>query len=217
MEDTYRTKGLRKKMVETVKGCGIKDETVLNALMKVPRHVFLDKAFVETAYENRAFSIGEGQTISQPYTVAYQTVLLDIKPGDKVLEVGTGSGYQAAILAEMGAQVYTLERIRKLFDRTRPLLKSMGYKQIRCFHADGFEGLPGLAPFDKIIITAAAPEIPEKLMKQLSIGGIMIIPYGEGGTQKMIKIIRIGEDEYKQEELDDFSFVPMLKGKTDLS
>lgn len=215
MEDSYRTKGLRKKMVETVKACGISNQLVLDALMRVPRHVFLDKAFVETAYENRAFSIGEGQTISQPYTVAYQTTLLNIKPGDKILEVGTGSGYQAAVLAEMGAQVYTLERIRKLYDRTKPLLKSMGYKQIRCFHADGFDGLPGLAPFDKIIVTAAAPEIPEKLMKQLTIGGIMIIPYGEGGTQKMIKIVRTSEDAFQQEELDDFSFVPMLKGKTD--
>jgi protein-L-isoaspartate(D-aspartate) O-methyltransferase len=215
MEDSYRTKGLRRKMVETVKGCGITDQRVLEALLKVPRHVFLDKAFVETAYENRAFSIGEGQTISQPYTVAYQTALLDVKPGDRVLEVGTGSGYQAAILAEMGAQVYTLERIKKLYDRTKSLLKSIGYKQIRCFHADGFEGLPGLAPFDKIIITAAAPEIPEKLKKQLSIGGIMIIPYGEGETQKMIKIVRVSEDAFEQEELDSFSFVPMLKGKTD--
>lgn len=215
MEDSYRARGLRKKMVETVKACGITDQAVLDAMMKVPRHAFLDKAFTETAYENRAFAIGEGQTISQPYTVAYQTSLLNVQPGEKILEIGTGSGYQAAILAEMGAQVYTLERIKKLYDRTKPLLKSLGYKQIRCFHADGFEGLPGLAPFDKIIITAAAPEIPEKLLKQLKVGGIMVVPYGEGNSQKMVRITRTSETDFEREELDDFSFVPMLKGKTD--
>lgn len=217
MEDSYRDKGLRKKMVEQVNACGIKDQAVLEALSNVPRHAFLDKAFKEMAYENRAFSIGEGQTISQPYTVAYQTQMLNIQQGDKVLEIGTGSGYQAAVLAEMGAKVYTLERIRKLYERTQPLLKALGYKQIRCFHADGFEGLPGLAPFDKIIITAAAPEIPDTLLQQLAINGIMIVPFGEGNTQKMIRIIRKSASTFEREELEDFSFVPMLKGKTDVA
>jgi len=214
MLDSYRHQGLRKKMIAILESEGISDRKVLEAVGRVPRHVFLDKAFTEIAYENRAFPIGEGQTISHPYTVAYQTQLLEIRPGDRILEIGTGSGYQAAVLAEMGAMVYTLERVKALFDRTRPILKSLGYTKIRCFYGDGFAGLPDLAPFDKVIITAAAPEIPETLLKQMRIGGRMIIPHGEGKVQKMLKISRKGEHDYEQETLDDFSFVPMLRGKT---
>ncbi|MCO5234454.1 MAG: protein-L-isoaspartate(D-aspartate) O-methyltransferase [Chitinophagales bacterium] len=212
MEESHRHYGLRRKLVNVLKTKGISDPGVLEAIGKVPRHAFLDKAFIETAYEDRAFPIGEGQTISHPYTVAYQTQLLEIRKGDRVLEIGTGSGYQAAVLAEMGAQVYSIERIKKLYDHTKPILKSLNYKKIMCFYGDGFLGLPDLAPFDKIIITAAAPEIPEDILRQLKIGGIIIIPYGEGEKQLMLKITRKGDFQFEQETLDTFSFVPMLKG-----
>lgn len=213
MEESNRHHGLRKKMVATIKAMGINDPKVLEAMGKVRRHAFLDEAFMEIAYENRAFPIGEGQTISQPYTVAYQTQLLDIQKNDKILEIGTGSGYQAAVLAEMGAIVYSIERVKKLYNRTQPILKSLKYKNIRCFHGDGFLGIPDLAPFDKIIITAAAPEVPQNILKQLKVGGIMIVPFGEGLTQQMLKITRTSENEFEQETLDSFSFVPMLRGK----
>lgn len=214
MIDSHRHKGLRKKMIAIIESKGIRDEKVLGAIGRVPRHVFLDKAFVEIAYEDRAFPIGEGQTISHPYTVAYQTQLLDIQQGDKILEIGTGSGYQAAVLAEMGAMVYSIERVKALYDRTKPILKGLGYNKIRCFYGDGFVGIPDLAPFDKIIITAAAPEIPETILKQLKVDGLLIIPYGEGQKQQMLKIKRTSEYEFEQETLDSFSFVPMLRGKT---
>lgn len=213
MLDLPRHKGLRKKMIATLAAAGIEDEQVLAAIGRVPRHAFLEQAFTEIAYENRAFPIGEGQTISHPYTVAYQTTLLQLEPGHKVLEIGTGSGYQAAVLAEMGVQLYTLERIRPLYEKTQPLLKALGYTKIRCFHGDGFAGLPALGPFDRIIVTAAAPEIPKTLLAQLKVGGILIIPYGAGKVQKMLRITRQAEQEYEQETLNDFSFVPMLKGK----
>ncbi|MCO5231552.1 MAG: protein-L-isoaspartate(D-aspartate) O-methyltransferase [Chitinophagales bacterium] len=213
MEESHRHYGLRRKLVNLLKTKGINNSDVLNAIGKVPRHAFLDKAFLEFAYEDRAFPIGEGQTISHPYTVAYQTQLLDIQAGDRILEIGTGSGYQAAVLAEMGAQVYSIERIKKLYDRTKPILKSLNYRKIMCFYGDGFLGLPDLAPFDKIIITAAAPEIPETILKQLKIGGVIIIPYGEGEKQLMLRITRTEEYHFEQETLDTFSFVPMLKGK----
>jgi protein-L-isoaspartate(D-aspartate) O-methyltransferase len=213
MLDTPRHKGLRKKMIAGLQAEGIADQRVLEAMSKVPRHAFLDKAFAELAYENRAFTIGQGQTISHPYTVAYQSALLKTEPGMKVLEIGTGSGYQAAVLAELGVQLYTLERIKPLFEKTKPLLKQLGYTKIKCFHKDGFEGLAALGPYDRIIITAAAPEIPKALTDQLAIDGIMIIPLGEGTTQKMLRITKVGPQQFEQETLADFSFVPMLKGE----
>jgi len=215
MEDSHRHKGLRRKMIAVIKSKGIKDVNVLEAMNRVPRHVFLDKAFVEIAYEDRAFPIGSEQTISQPYTVAYQTQLLEVEKGDRILEVGTGSGYQTAVLAEMGARVYTIERVKPLYDKTKPKLKSLGYKQVKCFYGDGFVGLPDLAPFDKIIITAAAPEIPQSLLKQLKEGGWLIIAYGEGETQLMLKIQRVGESDFVQKTFETFSFVPMLRGVTE--
>lgn len=213
MNESHRHKGLRKKMISILEAKGIKDKKVLEAMGRVQRHAFLDKAFLEIAYEDRAFPIGDGQTISHPYTVAYQTQLLEIQQGDRILEIGTGSGYQAAVLAEMGANVYSIERIKKLYDKTKPILKELKYRNIMCFYGDGFVGIPELAPFDKIIITAAAPEIPEAILKQLKVGGILIIPYGEGEQQQMLKITRVSEFEFEQKTLDTFSFVPMLRGK----
>ena len=212
-EDTYRHKGLRKKLVDGIRAKGISDEKVLTAIGKVPRHFFLDSAFDEVAYEDRAFPIGEEQTISQPYTVAYQTQLLDVKSFHKVLEIGTGSAYQATILAEMGAQVYTIERQKKLFEANKefPLLKK--YPSIKFFYGDGFEGLPTYAPFDRIIITAAAPGIPEKLVDQLKAEGKMVIPVGTGDIQRMTRITRLASGALKEEVFDHFSFVPMIEGK----
>ena len=212
-EDTYRHKGLRKKLVDTVKGKGITDERVLTALNNVPRHFFLDSAFDEKAYEDRAFPIGEGQTISQPYTVAYQTQLLEVKPFLKVLEIGTGSGYQAVILAEMGAQVYTIERQKKLFDANKTFVFLKKYLSIKFFYGDGYEGLPTFAPFDRILITAAAPDIPPKLIEQLKPGGMMVIPVGTGEVQRMMRITKLENGALKEEVFDNFSFVPMLEGK----
>lgn len=212
-EDTYRHKGLRKKLVDTVKSKGITDERVLTALNNLPRHFFLDSAFDEKAYEDRAFPIGEGQTISQPYTVAYQTQLLEVKPFLKVLEIGTGSGYQAAILAEMGAQVYTIERQKKLFDENKTFAFLKKYLSIKFFYGDGYEGLPTFAPFDRIIITAAAPDIPPKLIEQLKPGGMMVIPVGTGEVQRMMRITKLENGALKEEVFDNFSFVPMLEGK----
>jgi protein-L-isoaspartate(D-aspartate) O-methyltransferase len=213
-EDTYRHKGLRKKLVDTVRSKGINDEEVLDAINKIPRHFFLDSAFDEKAYEDKAFPIGEGQTISQPYTVAYQTELLELKKFDKVLEIGTGSAYQASVLAEMGVQVYTIERQKKLFESNKlfPYIKK--YTGIKFFYGDGYEGLPTYAPFDKIIITAAAPDIPKKLIEQLKPGGIMVIPVGAGDVQQMKRITKLTSDgDIKEEVFNQFSFVPMLDGK----
>lgn len=218
-EDTYRHKGLRKKLVDIVKSKGITDERVLNALNNVPRHYFLDSAFDELAYEDRAFPIGEGQTISQPYTVAYQSQLLELKPFLKVLEIGTGSAYQAVLLAEMGAQVYTIERQKKLFDQNKTFDFLKKYRSIKFFYGDGYEGLPTYAPFDRVLITAAAPVIPQKLIDQLKPGGMMVIPVGMGDVQRMMRITKLsgvsgGEnDVLKEEVFDNFSFVPMLEGK----
>ncbi|MBK7560764.1 MAG: protein-L-isoaspartate(D-aspartate) O-methyltransferase [Chitinophagaceae bacterium] len=213
-EDTYRHKGLRKKLVQGIHAKGITDDRVLDAVLEVPRHFFLDSAFDEKAYEDRAFPIGEGQTISQPYTVAYQSQLLEIKPFDKVLEIGTGSAYQAVVLAEMGVQVYTIERQKKLFESNKqfPFLKK--YNSIKFFYGDGYEGLPTYAPFDKIIITAAAPEIPQKLIEQLKPGGMMVIPLGAGDLQQMLRITKLENGSLKEEMFDHFSFVPMLGGKS---
>lgn len=212
-EDTYRHKGLRKKLIEVIRQKGITDEKLLEAINTIARHYFLDSAFDEVAYEDRAFPIGEGQTISQPYTVAYQTQLLEVKPFEKILEVGTGSAYQACVLAELGAQVYTIERQKKLFDANKnfPFLKK--YLSIKSFYGDGYEGLPTFAPFDKILITAAAPEIPGKLIDQLKPGGMMVIPLGSGDVQQMMRITKLKNESLKEEVFDYFSFVPMIEGK----
>jgi protein-L-isoaspartate(D-aspartate) O-methyltransferase len=213
VEDTYRHKGLRKKLVDTVRNKGITDEAVLEAINKIPRHFFLDSAFDELAYEDRAFPIGEGQTISQPYTVAYQTQLLEIKKFEKVLEIGTGSAYQACVLAEMGAQVFTIERQKKLFDSNKNFQYLKKYPSIKFFYGDGYEGLPTYGPFDKVIITAAAPEIPQKLIQQLKPGGMMVIPVGAGDLQRMMRIAKLPNGALKEEVFDHFSFVPMIEGK----
>jgi protein-L-isoaspartate(D-aspartate) O-methyltransferase len=213
VEDTYRHKGLRKKLTDVVRGKGITDELVLDAINKIPRHFFLDSAFDEVAYEDRAFPIGEGQTISQPYTVAYQSQLLELKKFDKVLEIGTGSAYQACVLAEMGAMVYTIERQKKLFDSNKLFAYLKKYHSIKFFYGDGYEGLPTYGPFDKVIITAAAPEIPQKLIQQLKVGGMMVIPVGAGDTQQMMRITKLENGALKEEVFERFSFVPMLEGK----
>ena len=213
--DTYLHKGLRNKLVEILKEKGITDEKVLKAIHSIPRHYFLDSAFDKIAYEDRAFPIAADQTISQPYTVAYQTQLLQIKKGDKVLEIGTGSMYQTTVLAAMGAQVFTIERQKQLFDQTPTYLFKEQYANIQFFFGDGFEGLPLLAPFDKILITAAAPKIPEKLWAQLKVSGKMIIPLDESdGAQRMLRLTKKRDGSVKQEKFTTFSFVPMLEGKT---
>jgi protein-L-isoaspartate(D-aspartate) O-methyltransferase len=212
-EDSYRHKGLRKKLVDGIRTKGITDENVLNAIERIPRHFFLDSAFDEKAYEDKAFPIGEGQTISQPYTVAYQTQLLEIKKFEKVLEIGTGSAYQAVVLAEMGAQVHTIERQKKLFDLNKQFGFLRKYPNIKFFYGDGYEGLPTYAPFDKILITAAAPEIPERLIEQLKPGGMMVLPLGSGEVQQMMRITKLQSGALKEEVFDRFSFVPMLGGR----
>lgn len=210
--DTYRHKGLRKKLVASLRDKGIQDEKVLAAMNALPRHFFLENAFEEWAYEDKAFPIGNEQTISQPFTVAYQTELLQIKKRDKVLEVGTGSGYQAAILALLGARVYTIERQEALFHKTNELLGKIEVGNIRTFFRDGYKGLPEFVPFDKMIVTAGATNIPKTLKEQLKIGGMLVIPVGDGTTQKMIRITRLSEKEFKKEEFANFRFVPFLKG-----
>lgn len=212
-DDTYRHKGLRKKLVDGIRNKGITDENVLKAINNIPRHFFLDSAFDEVAYEDKAFPIAEGQTISQPYTVAYQSQLLEIRPFDKVLEIGTGSAYQAVVLAEMGAQVYTIERQRKLFDENKQFTFLRKYPSIKFFFGDGYEGLPTFAPFDKVIVTAAAPVIPPKLIEQLKPNGMMVIPVGAGEIQRMMRITKLPGGAIKEEVFDNFSFVPMLEGK----
>jgi len=213
LTDTYRHKGLRKQLVAIIRSKGITDERILTAILEIPRHFFMDSAFDKIAYEDRAFPIGEGQTISQPYTVAYQTQLLEVKTHDKILEVGTGSTYQACVLAEMGAQVYTIERQKNIFDQNKFFNYPKKYPSIRYFYGDGYEGLPTFAPFDKIIVTAAAPELPQKLLEQLKPGGKMVIPVGDGKVQQMIRISKYPDGSMLEESFDDFSFVPMLQGK----
>lgn len=207
-EDNYRQRGLRQKLVKKLAEKGIKDERVLAAIQKVPRHVFFENALLEHAYQDKAFPIGEGQTISQPYTVAFQSEKLELKPGDKVLEIGTGSGYQACVLLEMGAKVYTIEYNRKLYDTTRELLPLMGYKPY-FFYGDGSKGLPAKAPFDKIIVTAGAPVVPSALTEQLAEGGILIIPVGDREKQVMVRI-RKNQGKLLREEFANFAFVPLL-------
>jgi protein-L-isoaspartate(D-aspartate) O-methyltransferase len=212
-DDTYRHKGLRKKLIDTLREKGINDEAVLTAINNIPRHFFLDSAFDEIAYEDRAFPISEGQTISQPYTVAYQTQLLQVKPFDKILEIGTGSMYQATVLAEMGAKVFTIERQKVLFEKTRQYVFKNKYPQLKFFYGDGFEGLPTYAAFDKVIITAAAPVVPPKLIEQMKAGGRMIIPVDEGAQQRMLRITKNADGSTSEEAFENFSFVPMLTGK----
>lgn len=211
LEDNYRHKGMRKQLIKKLKEKGISDIQVLNAIERVPRHFFLDNAFLEQAYQDKAFPIGEGQTISQPYTVAFQTQLLDIKPGDKVLEIGTGSGYQTCVLLELGAKVYTIEINKVLYQKTSYFLPKIGY-HAHFYNGDGSQGLPQYGPFDKIIVTAGAPHLPEKLKKQLNIGGVIVIPVGNEVKQNMIKISKIGIDKFVEQETGVFRFVP-LTGK----
>lgn len=212
-EDTYLQKGLRKQLVQILREKGIKDERVLAAIEAIPRHFFLDPAFERQAYEDRAFPITAGQTISQPYTVAYQTQLLDIKKFDKVLEIGTGSAYQACVLAELGAMVYSIERQKALYDYVGEFFFIKNYPNIKRFYGDGYKGLPTYAPFDKVIVTAAAPFVPPALIEQLKPGGIAVIPVGDDNGQKMMRITKDAAENVKEEELGDFSFVPMLEGK----
>jgi protein-L-isoaspartate(D-aspartate) O-methyltransferase len=212
-EDTYLQKGLRKQLIKILREKGIKDERVLAAIEAIPRHFFLDPAFERQAYEDRAFPITANQTISQPYTVAYQTQLLDIQKFDKVLEIGTGSAYQACVLAELGAAVYSIERQKALYDYVGQFFFIKNYPKIKRFYGDGFKGLPTYAPFDKVIVTAAAPFVPPALVAQLKPGGIMVIPVGDDSGQKMMRITKDADGNVKEEELGDFSFVPMLEGK----
>ena len=211
-EDNYRHKGMRRSLVEELKNKGISDENVLNAINAVPRHVFLDSSFLEFAYQDKAFPIGSGQTISQPFTVAFQSSLLEIKKNMKVLEIGTGSGYQACVLAAMGAKVFSIERQRKLYTKTKAFLAEFPYR-IKMFLGDGNKGLPTYGPFDRIIITAAAPEIPQALIDQLKVGGMMVIPLSENEScQTMLRLTKQEDGSLSREEHGDFRFVPMLKG-----
>ncbi len=210
--DTYKHQGLRTQLIETLRREGIRDELILAAMDNIPRHLFLDKAFEEWAYQNVAFPIGSDQTISQPQTVAIQTSLLKVKKGDKVLEVGTGSGYQACVLSLLGAKVYTIERQSKLFAKTDKLLRELGFGAIRTFLGDGYAGLPMFAPFDKILVTAGATSIPENLIHQLAIGGHLVVPIGEDDTQTMWRYTKVNETEIKSESFGKFKFVPFLKG-----
>ncbi len=212
LTDSYRHKGMRNKLVEEVRAKGIRDERVLSAIEDVPRHFFLDSSFVEIAYQDKPFPIGSGQTISQPYTVAFQTELLKVEKGHKVLEVGTGSGYQACILEEMGARVFSIERHHSLFLKTKALLQDMNYKA-KLFYGDGYKGLPAFAPFDRILVTAAAPYLPEAFLDQLVPGGIVVIPIGTGDTQVMKRIIKIDKESTEEESHGYFRFVPMLGSK----
>jgi len=216
VEDRYQHKGLRKQLVDSIREKGITNEQVLEAINKVPRHFFLDTAFDKIAYEDRAFPIGNGQTISQPYTVAYQTQLLDLKPLQKILEIGTGSAYQSCVLAEMGAKVFTVERQKALFDQNKTFDYLKKYPNIKFFYGDGFEGLPTYAPFDRVIITAAAPFIPPKLIDQMKPGAMMVVPVDEGESQRMKRITKQSNGALLEETFDAFSFVPMLVGKSGL-
>lgn len=212
-EDTIEHQQLRRNLADHLYQHGIDDERVLRAIATIPRHYFMLPQDEAVAYVDRAFPIGEGQTISQPYTVAYQTQLLMVEPGLRVLEIGTGSGYQAAVLAVIGAQVYTVERQKKLFDRNRNFHYLRGLNNITFFYGDGYEGLPTYAPFDRILITAAAPEVPQTLLQQLQIGGKMVLPFGEAPVQHMMRITKREDGSLTEETFDKFSFVPMLKGR----
>lgn len=210
MKDTHKHQGLRNQLVATIAEKGITDKNVLKAIAAVPRHLFMDSGFVDFAYQDKAFPIAAEQTISQPYTVAFQTELLQVQPTNKILEIGTGSGYQTAVLLEMGAQVYTIERQKELFKKTKLFLPKLSYKPKKIIFGDGYKGLPEEAPFDGIIVTAGAPFVPKPLLAQLKIGGRLVIPVGDE-VQTMTLFVRTGEKDFEKHELGDFRFVPMLK------
>ncbi len=212
MKDDFKTQGMRKKLLGVLREKGIDDQNVLAAMMRVPRHFFMDKTFLNQSYTDIAFKIGAGQTISQPYTVAYQTSLLDVKKGDKILEIGTGSGYQTSVLIQMGAKVFSIERQKELFDRTKDFLPSIGYNA-RLFYGDGYKGLPAFAPFDKCLVTCGAPLVPQDLLSQLKVGGILVIPVGAGDVQVMTTVLKTTEKDFETHELKEFKFVPMLAEK----
>lgn len=212
MKDTFRHKGLRQQLVNVVRAKGIQDEQVLGAIGKIPRHFFMDSGFLDHAYQDKAFPIAADQTISQPYTVAFQTELLEIKPGDKILEIGTGSGYQTAVLCELGARVFSIERQQELFKKTSKFLPKLGYRPKKLVFGDGYKGMPEEAPFDGIIVTAGAPFVPKPLLAQLAIGGRLVIPVGTD-VQTMTLFIRKGPKAFDKHEFGDFRFVPMLEDK----
>ncbi len=210
--DSYRHKGLRSKLITILKNKGISDQRVIEAMSLVPRHLFLDKAFEEWAYRDQAFPIGCGQTISHPYTVAVQTQLLDPQPTDKILEIGTGSGYQAAVLSHLCKKIYSIERHEPLYRNTSVLLARIGYRAIRTLHGDGYLGADRFAPYDKILITAGASTVPDTLLQQLRVGGYLVIPIGEGDDKTMKRITKVAEDKYSEESFGVFHFVPFLEG-----
>lgn len=215
LEDNYRHRGLRKKLVETIRDKGIYSREVLNAIENLPRHFFFESSFLEFAYDDKPFPIGAGQTISQPFTVAFQTQLLQVKKGDKILEIGTGSGYQACVLALMGAKVFTIERHKSLYQKTKAFLPKIGFNTIKVFYGDGFAGLPTFAPFDKILVTAAVSFVPDKLLEQLMPGGSMVVPLGGEDVQTMTLVNKTMDGEIIKEKHGSFRFVPMLPHKTD--
>jgi protein-L-isoaspartate(D-aspartate) O-methyltransferase len=212
LKDTFKHQGLRKQLVKILKDKGINDEFVLNAIQKIPRHFFMDSSFLDHAYQDKAFPIGANQTISQPYTVAFQTELLKVKKGDKILEIGTGSGYQSAVLCELGAKVYSIERQLELFKKTKLFLPKLGYQPKQLIFGDGYKGLTKQAPFDGIIVTAGAPFVPKPLLRQLKLGGRLVIPVGEK-VQVMTLIVRKGVKQFEKHEFGDFRFVPLLEDK----
>jgi len=213
MIDSYKYQGLRKKLVEELVKKGIESKAVLQVIESIPRHFYVLKGFEEQAYLDKALAIDVGQTISQPFTVAYQTELLELKKGEKVLEIGTGSGYQTSVLSALGCKVFTIERQKVLFEKTKKLLETLNIRA-KTFYGDGYKGLPAYAPFDKIIVTAGAPYVPKELLEQLKIGGIMIIPVGDE-SQVMTKIVKKTGTEYASEQLGNFKFVPLLENKSD--
>ena len=215
LNDTLRHKGMRKKLVGGLKTKGIRDQNILDAIGKIPRHLFMESTFINFAYKDQAFPIGAGQTISQPYTVAFQTQLLQVEKNEKILEVGTGSGYQAAVLVELGAKVFTIERQKELYTRVQKFLPGIGYNPA-IFFGDGYKGLPDFAPFDKILVTAGATSVPSDLKNQLKIGGRLVIPVGNSKRQEMIVITRVSETDFETEKHGGFVFVPLLKGTVNL-
>jgi protein-L-isoaspartate(D-aspartate) O-methyltransferase len=210
MQDTYKHKGMRKQLIEELRAKGISDERVLAAFDAVPRHYFLDLVFEKQAYSNTAFQIGSGQTISHPYTVAFQTSLLELNRGEKVLEIGTGSGFQTSILCTLGVKVFSIERQKELYLKAKKIIDQLGFTP-KLFFGDGYEGKATYAPFDKILVTCGAPEVPKKLLEQLKIGGVLVIPVGDLELQQMLRIQRVTETEYTEEMFGNFSFVPMLE------
>lgn len=212
LKDTFKHKGLRQQLVETIKAKGIKDENVLDAIGRIPRHVFMDSGFLDHAYQDKAFPIAADQTISQPYTVAFQSELLQVNPGDKILEIGTGSGYQTAVLLELGASVFSIERQRELYKKTSKFLPKLGYRPKKLIFGDGYKGLKEEAPFNGIIVTAGAPFVPKPLLSQLAIDGRLVIPVGDE-VQIMTLFIRKGIKEFEKHEFGEFRFVPLLEDK----